>query len=330
MSRLLVLACFPIVAFAAPRELTSTPVALPGGPGRVAMDYLAIDGATGQLWVPAGNTGNVDVLELSSLKVTAIGGFPTAARGERTVGPSSVALGAGVAYVGNRADSQVCAVAVKTLKKGGCLTLASSPDGVAYVAATKELWVTTPRDGSLTIVEVSSPLAPRAKEVVKVGGQPEGYAVDVAQGRFFTNLEDGDATLVYDVKTRKQLARYSPGCGKEGPRGLAYDDAKGLLLVACTDKVVALDSKGAVVGQLETGGGVDNIDFVPGLRRLFVAAGKPGTLTVADVALDGKLSVLGTATTALGARVVVADAEGTGYVADSAGGRILVVRSGPR
>lgn len=40
-----------------------TAVALPGGPP-VTMDCLAYDAKTDQVWVPAGNTGNVDVLEV--------------------------------------------------------------------------------------------------------------------------------------------------------------------------------------------------------------------------------------------------------------------------
>jgi hypothetical protein len=63
-----------------------------------------------------------------------------------------------------------------------------------------------------------------------------------------------------------------------------------------------------------------------GRRELFVAAGKTGTLTVARVGDGGDLEVVATANTALGARVVVADAQGRAYVIDPRGGRILTVR----
>src|SRR5437762_13069732 len=36
---------------------------LPGATGAVALDYFAHDGATGKLWVPASNTGSVDVID---------------------------------------------------------------------------------------------------------------------------------------------------------------------------------------------------------------------------------------------------------------------------
>src|SRR6267142_207862 len=53
-------------------------VALPGGPP-VDMDYLAYDPASGRLFIPAGNTGKVDVLDTRSGKLSApIDGWPTA------------------------------------------------------------------------------------------------------------------------------------------------------------------------------------------------------------------------------------------------------------
>ncbi|HTA21752.1 MAG TPA: hypothetical protein VK989_20805, partial [Polyangia bacterium] len=57
--------------------LLAAAVALPGGPP-VGMDYLAYDAATDRVWVPAGNTGSVDVVDAATGKVTTLRGFPTA------------------------------------------------------------------------------------------------------------------------------------------------------------------------------------------------------------------------------------------------------------
>src|SRR5947209_13707 len=97
--------------------VVGTSIALPGGPP-VGMDYLAYDGVTGRLWVPAGNTGNVDVVDVATGKVTALGGFATKANprpGRPNMGPSSVAVGDGVVWVGNRGDDRVCAFDARTL-----------------------------------------------------------------------------------------------------------------------------------------------------------------------------------------------------------------------
>jgi DNA-binding beta-propeller fold protein YncE len=102
---------------------------------------------------------------------------------------------------------------------------------------------------------------------------------------FYTNLEDKDKTLAIDIKTRKVAATWSPGCGAEGPRGLAIDGARRLLFVACTNGVVTLDlaREGKVVSHLKTGAGVDNIDYFPPRNLLYVASGKDAVLTIARV-----------------------------------------------
>src|SRR5437773_2826082 len=90
----------------------------------IYMDYIAFDPATRAVWVPAGNTGAVDVIDPSSGKVQQITGFPTAEMGsgnrKRIVGPSSVTVGKGAVYIGNRADSNVCAFNDRTLARGVC------------------------------------------------------------------------------------------------------------------------------------------------------------------------------------------------------------------
>src|SRR5262249_61283848 len=105
---------------------------------------------------PAGNPGRVDVVNTAGDTITAVEGFPTADverdGRKRTVGPSSATVGEGVVYVGNRGDSKVCAIDAASLEKAGCVKLDSMPDGLAYVAATKEVWVTTPRDNAIVIL----------------------------------------------------------------------------------------------------------------------------------------------------------------------------------
>jgi DNA-binding beta-propeller fold protein YncE len=308
--------------------LVAAAIALPGGPP-VGMDYLAYDAANGRIWVPAGNTGNVDVLDVASGKVTPLGGFatrPAARAGRPAMGPSSVALGEQVAWIGSRGDDRICSFDRRSLAPGACVQLAAMPDGLAYVLATRELWVTTPRERALTIVGVGGK-QPGAPEVIKLDGSPEGYAVDGARPIFYTNLEDRDRTLAFDVRTRKVVATFSPGCGSEGPRGLAVDSARRLLFVACTDGAVVLDLSrdGRVVGRLKVGGGVDNLDYHGPRGLLYVASAKEGTLTIARVGEGGALTVAATRPTAKGARNPVVDAKGTAYIADTAGGRLIVI-----
>jgi DNA-binding beta-propeller fold protein YncE len=311
--------------------LLAASVALPGGPP-VGMDYLAYDAATGRIWVPAGNTGNVDVVEVATGKITSLGGFPTAPPrrpGRPRMGPSSAAVGDGVVWIGNRANNEICAVDSHTLARGPCHHLPSMPDGLAYVAATQEVWVTTPSERAITVVDVSGP-KPAPPALIKIDGDPEGLAVDAARGLFYTNVEDKDRTLEIDARTRKVVASWPAGCGAAGPRGLALDEARRLLFVACTDGAVVRDvaphREGKEVGRLKTAGGVDNIDYAGKRGLLFIASGSEGTLTIARVSAAGALAAVASLPTAKGARCVVVATDGTAYVADSAGGRLIVVK----
>ena len=133
-------------------------LALPDhGQGNITMDYIAYDPKTGYVWVPAINIGAVDVVDTGNASVREISGFATneiEVKGrKRAQGPSGVSIGDGVVYIGDRADSSICAVHEKTLARKNCGHVDSTPDGVVYVAPTKEVWVTAPRDNSVRILD---------------------------------------------------------------------------------------------------------------------------------------------------------------------------------
>jgi DNA-binding beta-propeller fold protein YncE len=307
-------------------------IALPGNnAGPVVMDYIAYDRTNKRVWVPAGNTGKVDVIDLASGKVTPIEGFATQEierKGKkRIVGPSSATVGDGVVYVGNRGDFTVCAFAASTLQKGACAKLDSMPDGLAFVASAKEVWVTTPRDKSLIVLDASAADALPVKTKMTFEGEPEGFAVDDGRGFFYTNLEDKDRTLAIDIKTHQVVKTWMPACGEDGPKGLAHDHAMNYLFVACADKVKVLDAghEGNVLSAIDTGDGVDNIDYVEARHQLFVGAAKAAKLTVAAVDTQGKLKPQAVVATAEGARNAVATDEGAAYLTCAPQGKILVV-----
>jgi DNA-binding beta-propeller fold protein YncE len=294
------------------------------------MDYLAFDAQSGLLFVPAGGSGNLDVVDTKTGKVTALGGWPTARRGSRTTGISAAATGGGFVYVGNRADSTICAVEIASLAKKGCVKLDGSPDGVFYVAPTREVWVTTPRDKSLQVLSLADPGAPAKAASITLDGEPEGYAVDEKRGLVFTNLEDKNQTLAIDAKSRKVTATWATGCGERGPRGLVVDAASAHVVVACNQEGLrVLDAEGKLVGQLATGGGVDNIDWLPEKRLVFASSAAEGKLTVAKLGADGALTQVHSAPTVQGGRTVIVDAAGTAYVPDSKKGRLVVVKQAP-
>jgi DNA-binding beta-propeller fold protein YncE len=291
----------------------------------VTMDYIAFDPTTGFLWAPAGNTGLVAVIDTSSGAVKQITGFPTAEMGsgerKRVVGPSSVTVGDRVVYVGNRGDATVCAFDARSLAKGTCHQLDSMPDGLASITGLKEVWVTTPRDKSIRVLDGKT-LEEKAK--ITFDGNPEGFAVDAKRGRFYTNLEDKDQTLAIDLATHRTMATWKPACGEDGPHGLRVDEKAGLLFVACSTRVEVLDAEhdGKVLSSIDTGDGVDDIDYSPATHLLYVGAAKAGQLTIAQVDAHGKLVVEYRVPTHLGARNAAVTDKGTVYLAHSSLGNL--------
>jgi DNA-binding beta-propeller fold protein YncE len=308
-------------------------LALPDhGKGTITMDYIAYDPKTGYVWVPAINIGSVDVVDTSNGSVREISDFATKeieVQGrKRLQGPSGVSIGEGVVYIGDRADSSICAIDERTLARKACGHIDSTPDGVVYVAPTKEVWVTSPGDKSVRILD-SQTLS--QKEKLTFEGQPEGYAVDAKRGRFYMNYEDKDLTTAIDLKTHKTVAKWQPSCGKEGPHGLSVDQDTGYLFVACSTRAEVLDAghNGEKLSSIDTGDGVDDLNYSPSTHMLYVGAAKDARLTVARVDATGKLSQVAVVPTHEGARNGVVTKDGTVYLAHSQLGKLagLVVVS---
>lgn len=312
-----------------PTTFTASSLALPGAAPYVLMDYIVFNPRTKTVWAPAGNTAAVDVVDVATRHVAQVTGFPTREverNGQkRTIGPSSAAIGApGTVYVGNRGDSSVCAVDEAKLALGACGKLDSSPDGLAYVAKTHEVWVTTPRDNSIRILDGTT-LAQKAK--VTLDGNPEGFAVDATRNRFYTNLEDKDKSLAIDLTSHAVVATWSTACGEGGPHGIRLAESEGFLLLACPAKLEVLDvgHDGAIVGTADTGEGVDDIDYVPASRLVYVGAGRAGKLTIAWLDAKGALTPIAVVPTKQGARNPAAASDGSVYLQNAQAGELVVV-----
>jgi DNA-binding beta-propeller fold protein YncE len=296
------------------------------------MDYLLFDPRTNNVWVPAGNTAAVDVIDVVTGKLRRIDGFATREvereGRKRVVGPSSAALGTrGTVYIGNRGDSSVCAFDEDQLTKQMCGALDAMPDAIAYVENTQELWVTTPEDSSIRILDAAT-LVQKAR--LALDGPPEGGVPDATRGRFYTNLEDKDVTLAIDLSSHETVATWKPSCGEEGPHGLRLDESSGVLIVACSARVETLDvaHEGAILATLATGNGVDDIDYSSKAHEVYVAAAMSGNLTIARLQDHGSLTLVASITTRRGARNGVVADNGTVYLAHSQGSELVMVSRG--
>src|SRR5437879_4569714 len=315
------------------------PIALPGANGAVALDYFAYDPATGKVWVPASNLGSVAVIDEKTDAVSQVAGFKTGEierRGRKVMlGPTAASIGDGVVYIGNRGDATLCWIDKSSLSRGECVPASSdhsvTPDGVLYVAATKEVWITTrPVSSSnveaakiLQVFDASDPRHLKWKTKIQLDGLGEGYAVDNGRGLFYTNVEGPSSTIAIDVRTKKIVAKWNPGSAEVG--GLALDSTREFLFVACGDHVVNLDTAhdGKILDSIQTGAGLYNIDYLLEKKILYAAASQAASLTIAEVDDHGKFRLKALVPTVKGARGVVAGKGETAFLIDPAEGRIL-------
>src|SRR5713101_141805 len=134
-----------IRAGAADTNYELKPISLPGASGAVALDYFACDRATGKVWVPASNTGSVDVIDEKTDAVSQIAGFPTGdieRRGRKiTVGPTAASIGDGVVYVGDRGNATICIIDARSLAIAEWNLGSSDLQGLALDSARNFLFV---------------------------------------------------------------------------------------------------------------------------------------------------------------------------------------------
>jgi len=175
------------------------------------------------------------------------------------------------------------------------------PDGATWDPATRTIWVMTPGDGSISVI---NPTTAKVVATVPVGGSLEFGASD-GHGKLYVNVEDRNDVAVIDTRTRKLLRRESlPGCA--GPTGIAYDPATKETLSACANGLaVVLSATGKPVASLTIGKRPDGAAFDERRHVALVPSGADGTLSI--IRLSPNPAVIGTVQTAKSARTIALD-----------------------
>jgi DNA-binding beta-propeller fold protein YncE len=306
-------------------EPTSIPI--PGGDGGLGFDDLRFSSTLGRVIVPAGGAGSIVLVEPGNWKLTRMGGLGEEKTfgGGHGEGVTSADEGRGFLFAADHGSQRLLVVDPKDGRVVAWSKLAGGSDYVRFVQPTGEVWVTEPDKDRIEIFRLEgSPPRPVHDDFVDVSGGPESLVVDVARGRAYTNLWKS-TTVVLNVKNRSIVSKWENGC--EGSRGIAFDAERGFVFVGCAEGAgVTLDVKtGKALGKVQTGKGIDIIDYSPTLRHLYLPGGKSGTMGIAEVSATGGLRLLAEVPTAQGGHCVVADASGHAYVCDPKAGRILVV-----
>jgi DNA-binding beta-propeller fold protein YncE len=306
----------------------SKPLALPGGERGIGFDDMGFAPSLRKVLVPAGRSGNLDLVNPDTEQVIAIGGFSshTSFGGGHGQGVTSADEGRGLLFATDRDAKQLNVVDPKTQSVIGTAPLASGPDYVRYVPTTGEVWVTEPGAARIEVFSLPPSGAPKPAHVdfISVRGGPESLIINNNRGRAYTHLWT-DTTVAIDLKSRKVSARWKNGC--KGSRGVAMDDKRGFLFVGCDEgKLTVLDlNTGAQLGSASSGSGVDIIAYNPHLGHAYLPGEESATMAIVGISAKGTATILETVKTAEGAHCVAADDRNNAYVCNPKFGRLLIV-----
>ncbi len=323
-----IIVALAITMVAAGEAIAPKPLSLPGGESGIGFDDMGFAPSIHKVLVPAGRSGNLDLIDPDTMQVTAISGFSSRKSfgGGHGQGVTSADEGRGLLFVTDRDARQLIVIDPKTLSAIATAPLASGPDYVRYVSATNEVWVTEPSAARIEVFSMppGGVSKPAHVDFISIAGGPESLIIDNKRGRAYTHLWT-DTTLAIDLKTRKIAARWKNGCS--GSRGIAMDDARGFLFAGCDEgKLNVLDlNTGAQLGSVSSGSGVDIIAYNSHLAHAYLPGEESASMAIVGISAKGAATVLGTVKTADGAHCVAADDRGNAYVCDPKGGRVLIV-----
>ena len=309
--------------------ITPTQLVLPGGAGGIGFDDMGFAPSLHKVLVPAGRSGNLDLIDPDTKQVTAIGGFSsrTSFGGGHGQGVTSADEGSGFLFVTDRDAKQLDVIDPKRKSVVATASLASGPDYVRYVSTTDEVWVTEPSAARIEVFSLPQSGEPKLAHVdfISIPGGPESLIVDNTRGRAYTHLWT-DTTIAIDLKTRKVAARWKNGCS--GSRGIAMDPARGFLFVGCDEgKLTVLDlNMGAQLGSASSGSGVDIIAYNSHIAHAYLPGEESGTMAIIRISAKGEATVLVTVKTADGAHCATVDDRDQVYVCDPSKGDILLFK----
>ncbi|HET7307906.1 MAG TPA: hypothetical protein VFK24_08860 [Gammaproteobacteria bacterium] len=305
----------------------SAVIAIPGGSRGIGFDDLEFSSRLDRVLVPAGATGDLDLVNPATLSVVTAGPLTGGSqyRGGHGEGVTSVAEDGNLLFVTDRTNQQIIVVNATDDKVLLHAPLQSGPDYVRYLAAGHEVWVTEPDKKQIEVFKLTSrngkPILRHSTDIAIPGG-PEALVFDHARQRAYTNLWRS-TTVAINTRTKKVAARWYNTC--QGSRGLALA-GHNHLLVACTEgKVAELSTAtGKVIASIEAPAGIDIIAYSSRLHHLYVPGAKQGRLAVIAVNRSGKLRRIGIWRTAKGAHCVTTSGS-KAFVCDPAHGKILVI-----
>jgi DNA-binding beta-propeller fold protein YncE len=267
-------------------------VDLPEHRGSGAFDHAAVHAASGHVYVAHTANNAVDVFDPVSQRhlysvpqLPGVAGVLVSDEAQLVISSNRAENTIGIFPPGP--DPQVSKVAVGV-----------RPNGLAYDHVRRQILVANVGDpaisGShtLTVVSIHEGAAPAE---IPVGGRTRWAIFDPDTQLFYVNIADPAQIVVIDPQQLGTIAHVF-AIPLLGPHGLDLDPDTHRLFCACdSGELIMLDAgSGKVLGQNPLSGSPDVVFFDRVHKRLYVAAGDPGTIDVFDTKSMAKLGTIAT------------------------------------
>ena len=250
----------------------------------ISFDDIVYDAHLRRVIIPAGETGQVALIDPTNLQVQLLSGF------SRQVDPANPVIGASaVAVAGNflyGLDQE--SKSIKTIELSSGNLVASTPlqaaaEYIRFISATNELWVTEKELNQIEIFSISGddPPVPISTGVISVPNGPEALIIDDQRGLAFTNRPNQSLTDVIQVMTHRVIAQWGNGCASA--KGMAIDEKDGYLFVACEEgKLVLMDinNDGYQITSQNYGGELDSVVYNPNLHHVYLPSSASGVVAI--------------------------------------------------
>lgn len=316
----------------------------------VSFDEFTYDAHLRRVIIPAGETGQVALIDPTNMQVQLIAGFSRQVDpANPTIGASAVSVAGGFLFGLDQGSQSIKTIDLSTDNVVGSTPLQADADTIRSISATGELWVTEKDLNQIEIFSVSGDNPPILQSTGKISvpNGPEGLVIDDQRGLAFTNRPNQSLTDVIQVMTHAVIAQWGNGCSSA--KGMAVDENEGYLFVACGEgKLVVMDinKDGYQVTSQNYGGELDFVAYNPKLQHIYLPSSASGLVAIfqlqtvpipsetAQTDLAGPtpapefktvLLLLGTADTAIKAKCVTTDDTNNIWVCDPNNGQVFVI-----
>jgi DNA-binding beta-propeller fold protein YncE len=262
-------------------------------------DYVAVESATGRVFVSRGN--HMMVVEGATGKV--LGDIPDTPG----VHGAGIATKSGHGFTTNGMNSTVTMFDLKTLAVIKQIpVMQGGLDGIMYDEPDDKIILTNHSRPIGTLMAID----PKTGDIVGTAEledtSPEGAAAD-GKGHIFVNNEIKNTIQVIDVKTWKATASW-PVAPCKGPTGIAYDKASNRIFSGCSNTSVVVDADtGKIVASIMNGTRVDALGWDPSKKLIYIPNGGEGNVTVVHQDSPDKYTTVATVDTFAGAKTIAVD-----------------------